>query len=555
MIEKNLQSARLYLALIFLGAILVFIAEALYSKHYPYPFEYDSATYVEMADNLRLGLGLKETASLHAYNEDLTTVREWPPGFPAMLAALSITGLSGADAARVLVGISLFLLPCAMVFALRPIIGTGPAVAVAILASSSPLVLRFGYVAMADGPFLLMVTLSLGLLFRCSLPGTPLKGLLLSGLFAGIAYALRNAGTALFSAVIATFVVAWMTGMLERREALRRAGMWVVGASVVVLPLLFRNYLAAGGLQPYTWTPAEFGFLTNLRQYMGQQLRDFGGFHELAMLPWHTTLFFTTAVPLMAALAIALVRLWPSWRPATRFGVLVMAFYCASGIAMIVTIATIYRFSDVGLPPRYSFQYTWLLFAIVAAAWTTREKRLGRFGIITAGAVLLALVAGRVSYLKEEVTVAQQAAIAYSRLADLSHGLPIEARELAQTKPWTLSQQIKHLIAADTTLVGALKLLPDEAYLVGHPGDVMRLHTKRQVRSIFVDNSPAKVWSEVAEVRQHVDAGRPMYLIFTPSEAMLRAGDWQRAMLATLPINFTLVERAPNRMIFAAVSR
>lgn len=555
MIKQNPQSVRTYLMLLLFGAFLVFATEELFSKHYPYPFEYDSATYVEMARNFQMGLGFKETASLHSYNEDLITVREWPPGFSIILSALSLTGLSGAEAARLVVKLSLLLLPCTLVFALSPVIGTGYAIGATILSMLSPVLLRFGYIAMTDLPFLLMVSLSLGLLFRCSMPSTPVAGLFWSGIIAGLAYVLRNTGLALFAGVIAAFVIAWIAGVLDWRQALQRGALWALGALAAALPLLVRNFFVLGQVQPYQWPKSQFSFLTNLRQYGGLQLRDFGGFHSLTMLPWDAKLFLVTAIPLTIMLVIALARCWAVWMPVTRFGILTLALYFAAGSAMMVLSATLYRFSDVGLSPRYPIQYTWLLFALVAAPWVHQQQRPSRLGMMIAATVIFALVAGRVAYLNDEVTKARQAAKAYSHLDDLSHNLSAEAREFQQTQPWTLDQQIKRIIASDTSLVEAVHRLPEDGFLVGYPGDVIRLRTARRVRSLQRVMTPEQVWVELVKVRKHVDPERPVYLILYPTSSMLQSADWQQRILTLTPPNFNLVERTSNRMIFEAITR
>jgi 4-amino-4-deoxy-L-arabinose transferase-like glycosyltransferase len=540
---------RIYLFLLAFGLLLMFSAEALFSNHYPFPFEEDSATYIEMARNLRLGEGLKETPPVDAFNQDMVDVSVWPPGYSVLIWALASTGLSEADAARLIAKTSLVLLPGALFFALLPLLGRRLAIVVAVLSVLSPVVLRFGYIGMSDLPFLLMAALSLGLLFRYNAPGRALQGLFWSGIVAGLAYTLRNAGTALFAAVIASFFAAWVTGILNRRQALTRGGIWVVGALVGVVALFVKNLMVFGSLQPYAWPASELGFLFNLRQYLGLQLRDIGGFHILAEFPWHTIPFLLASGLVTGLLAWALVRAWPAWSPRQRFALLTLLLYFGAGSAMMILSATLYKFSDVGLSPRYPIQYTWLLLAIVAAAWVTGRQR-GRTYFVTLTLVLSVLMAGRVVYLQDEITKARQASLAFRGLVDMTHGLSAAAQTQIKAQRWTLNERLKKVVADDVSLNAVLQDLPRDAYLIGYPGYVIRIKTAQAVRSLYGIQTLSEVWTTTSKVRQHVDPGRPLYLIFYPPPSVFLLPDWQDKMLATMPSNFNLVERTANRMIF-----
>lgn len=550
MTDNNPPSARIYLWLLILGLLLALSAEAIFSNHYPFPFEEDSATYIEMARNLRLGQGLKETPPVDAYDQNLIDVSVWPPGYSVLILALASTGLTETVAARFIAKASLVLLPGALVFALAPLLGRRLAIGVAFLSVLSPVVLRFGYIAMSDLPFLLMASFSLGLLFRNSMPGRALQGLFWSGIVAGLAYTLRNAGTAVFAAVIASFFAAWATGILSRSQAAVRGSIWVLGALLGAAPLIVKNLIVFGSLQTYSWPPSKLGFLFNLRQYLGLQLRDFGGFHSLAQFPWHTLPFLIVGGVLTSFLAMALVRAWHTWSPSQRFGLLTLLLYFSAGCAMMILSATLYKFSDIGLSPRYPIQYTWLLLAIVAAAWATGGRSSSRADMITLALVLSVLVAGRIAYLHDELTKAKNASDAYRGLADMTHGLPAMAQTQIQKQPWTLNEQLKRVVAEDSSLMAALQRLPEHSYLIGYPGYVIRITTGREVRSLYGTATPQDVWAAAVETRRHVDSRRPLYLIFYPPPSIFLLADWQQEMLVNMPTGFSLLERTANRMIF-----
>lgn len=555
MTDTKPASTRTYLWLLLFGLLLALAAEAIFSNRIPFPFEEDSATYVEMARNLRLGQGLKETPSVEAYNQDLIDVSVWPPGYSVLIWALAGTGLSEIRAAGFIASASLVLLPGALVFALLPLLGRRLAIVAAVLSVLSPVVLRFGYIAMTDLPFLLMAAFSIGLLFRYSMPARALQGLFWSGIVAGLAYTLRNAGMALFAAVIASFFAAWASGILSRSQAAVRGGVWVLGALLGAAPLIAKNLIVFGSLQPYSWPPSQLGFLFNLRQYLGLQLRDFGGFHSLAQFPWHTLPFLIVGGILTGLLAMALVRAWHTWSPRQRFGLLTLLLYFGTGCAMLILSATLYKFSDIGLSPRYPIQYTWLLLAIVMAVWASNGRSISRARKITLALVLSVLVTGRVAYLHNEISAAKDAADAYRGLADLTHGLPATAQALYQKHPWTLDAQLKRLVAEDSSLAAALQRLPEHAYLIGYPGYVIRLATGQAVRSIYSSATIQEVWSVAVKTRQHVDQRRPLYLIFYPPPSIFLLADWQQAMLAGMPPGFSLLETTANRMIFQAVAQ
>ncbi|MDP2025297.1 hypothetical protein [Sulfuriferula sp.] len=555
MTDTSIPAARTYFWLLLLGLLLTLSAEALFSNHYPFPFEEDSATYVEMARNLRLGQGLKETPSVEAYNQDLIDVSVWPPGYSVLIWAIASTGLTETAAARFIASASLVLLPSLLVFALLPLLGRRLAIVVAVLSVLSPVVMRFGYIAMTDLPFLLMAAFSLGLLFRYSTPERALQGLFWSGIVAGLAYTLRNAGTAVFAAVIASFFAAWITGILNRSQAILRGGVWVLGALLGAAPLIAKNLIVFGSLQPYSWPRSQLGFLFNLRQYLGLQLRDFGGFHSLAQFPWHTLPFVIVGGILVSLLALTLVRIWPGWSPRQRFALLTLLLYFGAGCAMLILSATLYKFSDIGLSPRYPIQYTWLMLAIVMAAWASTRRTITLTGKITLALVLSVLVMGRIAYLHNEFSEAKDATDAYRGLADLTHGLPATAQSLYQKHPWTLDAQLKRRVAEDTSLTATLQRLPKQAYLIGYPGYVIRLMTGQAVRSIYNSATPEDVWLVAIKTRQHINPHRPLYLIFYPPPIIFMSADWQQAMLTSMPTGFSLLERTPNRMIFQAEMR
>lgn len=552
MTDNTPPPARTYLWLLLLGLLLALAADALFSSRIPFPFEEDSATYVEMARNLRLGQGLKETPPVEAYDQNLVNVSVWPPGYSLLIWALASTGLSETIAASYIARASLVLLPGVLVFALLPLLGRRLAIIVTLLSVLSPVVLRFGYIAMTDLPFLLMTAFSLGLLFRYSTPGRALQGLFWSGIVAGLAYTLRNAGMAVFVAVIVSFFAAWATGILSRSQAVVRGGVWALGGLLGATPLIAKNLIVFGSMQPYSWPRSQLGFLFNLRQYLGLQLRDFGGFHSLAQFPWHTLPFLIVGGILTGLLAIALHRVWPTWSPRQRFTLLTLLLYFGAGCAMLILSATLYKFSDIGLSPRYPIQYTWLLLAIVVAVWAGNGRPATRTGKIAFALVVSMLVMGRVAYLHNELNEAKSASNAYRNLTDLTHGLPVSAQALFQKQPWTLDAQLKKQVAEDPSLTATLQHLPKHAYLIGYPGYVIRLTTGQAVRSIYNIATLQDVWSAAIDTRRHVDASRPLYLIFYPPPSIFLLKDWQQAMLVSMPLGFRLLEKTPNRMIFEA---
>lgn len=550
MTDIKTTTTHTYLWLLLLGLLLALSAEAIFSNHYPFPYEEDSATYIEMARNLRLGQGLTETPPVEAYDQDLIDVSVWPPGYSVLIWALASTGLTETTAARFIVRASLVLMPGVLVFALLPLLGRRLAIVVALLSVLSPVILRFGYIAMTDLPFLLMVAFSLGILFRYSIPGQALQGLFWSGIVAGLAYTLRNAGTAVFTAVIASFFAAWVTGILSRSQAAVRGSIWVLGALLGAAPLIAKNLIVFGSVQPYSWPRSQLGFLFNLRQYLGLQLRDFGGFHSLAQFPWHTLPFLIVGGVLTSLLAMGLVRTWHTWAPCQRFELLTLLLYFGAGCAMLILSATLYKFSDVGLSPRYPIQYTWLLLAIVMAVWASNGRATTRIGKITLVVVLSLLVTGRVAYLHNEFTKAKDTSDAYRGLADLTHGISAVAQTQIQKQLWSLNEQLKRVVAEDVSLIAALQRLPEHAYLIGYPGYVIRITTGWKVRSLYGTATPQDVWRAAVETRLHIDPRRPLYLIFYPPPSIFLLADWQQEMLANMPPGFSLLERTASRMIF-----
>ena len=521
-----------YLLLILFGVVGTGAYVVLFGDLW-YPFNPDSAAYIEAARNLLAGNGLVQTPSLRVTDSDLSAFVLWPPGFPTLIAIVSLlTGLAPEDSTLLLARAATALVPMTLAFALRPLLGQTPGGIVGLLAFASPLLLPHGFLAMSDVPCLLLIATSLGLLLRSVESPKALWFLLASGLLAGFAYSVRNAAIAYFAAVAATFVLSIPLRIETIRVTARHGVLWILGCLLAVAPMWVRNLMTVGGLDTYAMAPTGGDPVLMARSLLAHSLGDTTGSTAASMLAWDAKWFALLVLPTLALISFALWRQWRGASRTARFGILSLLTYVGAGNAMIAIAATKW-FGTID--PRLVIQYTWVMLALLACAlvplsnapWSHWRKA-AALGIVSALAVSYLLFHAH-SYQRERII---------ADTLDHAQGLKQAVKSLPDPT-WILRMQLARLSASDRELLATATNLPRDILPISNASYIFRIETGSPVRSLFledIDISDA-LEDEIQKIRrQH--RTRPIWLAFLPSNRLVKTGedpDWRAPLREALP--------------------
>ncbi|MCX7375453.1 MAG: hypothetical protein NTY94_01795 [Alphaproteobacteria bacterium] len=347
---------------------------------YASPWIGDSPAYMEAARSLLRGEPLYNRFGF----DPPTPIYLWPPGFPTLIALVSLTGLGVLQAGMVLSAGGVAAAVPAAYWAVRPALGRWAAGGVAMLCLSGPGIILYANTFGTEPVFLCLVLLALGCMIR--------GRFLVAGFVVGLSLLLRNTGLALVPALgIAILVGARGLGPV-RAAALRAAA----GLAGPVLVLVLFNVLAHGTLRPYIMAPST--------RPLALILQDMGRFLTFAVVP-STTLaeqvpwILPLAGSVLVCLAALAVALWRSDMPlALRRAHGAIATYALGGIAITVLGRLRYEWG-AEITVRHASQYDWAILSLAAAVAAMPLLRWARpAGIAIAGvaATIIVLRAGDV---------------------------------------------------------------------------------------------------------------------------------------------------------------
>jgi hypothetical protein len=526
-----MRTATIHIALLILGIVAVGMHSSLFGELW-YAYNPDSAAYIDAARNVLAGRGLVITPGLMIADRETVPFTLWPPGYSSLIAGLSaLTGLPPKLSALWIARGAAALIPAALAFSLRPLLGLPMSAAIGVLCLLSPFALEHGFLAMSDLPLLLLVVLSFGLLIRAWEGKAAVGGLLLSGLLAGLAYSVRNAALAWIAAVLVAFILAAPLQLCPWRTVLRRGLFWLTGLLVVLIPMWVRNLLLTGSLGTYEAPPAGGDPVSLSRGFLAFLLKDFSGSAQVGLLAWDAKWFAVLVIPLLLLAAIFLVRRWLRMESADRFGLLLLLLYLGAGSAMVVIAAVKWL---GGIDPRMVIQYSWILLALGAAALAPAPGLpWGRWRLGFALTILIALLASRMLFHFEVLARERHIAGILDAHPDLDQvvgSLPDES--------WVLRMQLARLHAADEGVAKIVTELPSETLAVSNMGYIYRIGNRRPVRSIYLKyyDGPEALREALGEARS-VHKGRPIWFGFMASNQMLKSADgsWRASVLAGLP--------------------
>jgi hypothetical protein len=509
-----------------------------------YPFANDTAGYLQEARNWLRGEGFLRGTDWTDITREWAAFPLFPPGFAIEIAGLSKLGLSLPHAALAAAWLSWLLLLPAISYALRPLVGRWVAMAIAILAVSSPGFVEYGYLALSDAGMTLLSVLSLGILIRQSYHQSACwQAILLSGFLAGCAYSLRNAAAVLPLTVIAYLGLSLLTRQSNWLTTLRTGLIWGGGFALLAFPLFFYNFHTFGSIQPYFSAHGEvnFGAIKAFRVSLWSLLLDLSAWRAMADMAW-------SIVAMALLLPATLLLLWAGWQrwrrsaQAVRSALLLLSLYAGLGFALVVWGRSHFDWVEVTLTWQL-MPYSWAVFAGIAWALQTdtpQENGSSRTHTLLLLGALLA--AGRLGSI--QIDLHREADI---RAAVDAHGYMAAARLFPDS---VLTNRIKQNTRHDHDLMNLLKSLPYQAHIVSNQAQLLSLETGRHIRSF---DPTARNLTELAALRRHI-GDRMVILAMLPTNAILRsaqADTWQDETLHQISSGYRILMRTPTVLVIS----
>jgi hypothetical protein len=363
-------------------------------SHDLWTYSWDSAPYVETAIRLHDGEGFSHRV-IHGIGRDIwEPLTLWPPGYSLMIAVVMCFGVSaplaGLIVSVVAAGVSLVLLS---LICLRFMNWMVAAPLVGVIAVS-PGFQMISAQCLSDSAFYMWVLASVYCIVAWSRNETGWRWLLAAGVFAGAAWLTRNAALSLLAATMGFFIIhlAWR----KWRDVARAAVTWGAGFAICAVPLIVRNLVAFGELNPYDMPPSDISFGENLKQAINVVARD------LTTFEFAGAVAARLAIPLIILTVCAVAFLL--WRWKRKGGHLLQLLqhrrvelfflgYAGLYAAIIVVGRTRYRWGEV-ISTRYMVQIDWpllLLLAVLAGVVLQlfRMNAMRQNLMIAAGFVLL----------------------------------------------------------------------------------------------------------------------------------------------------------------------
>jgi len=512
-----------------------------------YPYANDTTGYVQEAQNLLHGEGLVRGTGWTDTKAESAATPLFPPGFALEIAGLSYMGLNLPHAALAASWLAWLLLLPAIAYAVRPLVGRWAAMVVSVMAVSSPGFVEWGYQALSDSGMALFSVLSLGVLARhdCSQRGK-WGAVMLSGLLAGVAYLLRNAGAIVPVTVTAFFGLSVLTRQLEWRSTLRSGLLWAAGFAVLAFPLFFYNLHMFGRIQPYIAAhgATDVSVLSALRLSLWSLLLDLTAWRTVAEIAWSGVALGLLVLPTGILLSWAGWLRWQRSLQTERSALLLFLLYASLGFAMIVWGRSRFDWVEVTLT-RQLMPYSWAVLAAVTwILWPSELAANNSAGRGPAAALvlvgLLMMLAGRFDSIRTD----------HQREAKIQDAIDKYgyAATAAKFPDAILTNRIKQNTSRDRVLIALLKALPDNAHIVSNHGPLLGLETGRHVRSF----DPTQTNLATLAALRPLLGNRALILVMIPTNTVLRSAEadtWQEDTLRRIGTKFKILLRTPTALV------
>ncbi|WP_310447391.1 glycosyltransferase family 39 protein [Thiobacillus sp.] len=371
---------RIFAPLWFIGVVCALMAVHLLMRTPAFPYNPDSASYFEQARSLvQSGTALETPYGLDATDKQASIL--FPIGYPVVLALLSLPGFDSAATALALSRVSSLLLPLLLFVGFRGLLGAPRAALLAGLATLSPGVLMFATLGTPDLPALLLAVAAVAIVLNARAR----HWLMLGGLIAGSAYAIRNAHIALLLAIALYYGYRLLTEAAQRRATLLDALAFLLGAALILVPVLLRNVLLFGVFNPYQMEPSTLSVLHNVRTFVQEVAYDVSGWRALGVFVAWSAAGAAVFLGFTASAGWLLGRSWQHLPPARSQTIVLCTLYAAIGASVVIAARSRYEWGEM-INTRHTLQYAPFLWATLLAALPTQP----RWRPVTAGLVLLA---------------------------------------------------------------------------------------------------------------------------------------------------------------------
>jgi len=428
---------------------------------YRYPYAVDSASYVDMARSWRaVGQPLVTPWDVDQGPDAIPQVL-FPPGFAAVIAALTPWAGNELRAAQWPSRWAAVLLPVIILLLFRGAVSDRALLWVATVAVLTPGVREWHYMAYSDVPALLLAVGALGCLAR----GVAWVGaasrwrgvwLFFAGTLAGVSYTVRNASLAVLFASALVLVYA---ACRERRVRWDSAW-WMVGAAPWVLALWIYNLRTFGHLQPYVMPPSTRSWAANVGDYGVSQLADLG-------IPSHWLNPLCATLLLLILVAALAYRGWQLKSQAKRQGMLVLvAVFTLCGATMLVVSRSRYEWGGF-IDARYTLQYAWAV-ALAIALWAADVQR----------------------------PIVQWLCRALA-MAVLGMLLLAAVQDVTRWQGWGAQSWL--ILSKDPAVRIAVQAMPSDTLMASNAAAFLRLDAKRAVREIEVGGTDADFVATLAQ--------------------------------------------------------
>ncbi|OAI17436.1 hypothetical protein A1507_10965 [Methylomonas koyamae] len=408
-------------------AISLLIAAHLYFYAPIFPYSPDSASYIERARNLKSAGNLLDIPyGVIPGDVDQIENHLFPVGYPLVLAAISVLGVDPKVASVAIGNLSSLLLPFMLFWTFRRGVGNDSmALAIVGLSVLAPGLLTNAPYGLTDVFSLLLVVAAVGCVLRLETAA----GWFLAGILAGVAYSVRNANLALLAALALYACYYWKSSRQPERHAVVRCTLaGVCGVSLVVLPMLLRNFWVFGAMNPYQMEPSTIGLVENIRTYIEALMKDVTACKECArFIAWSIPGLLTIFWAFFFAFFWLYRFGWQLMGKSQRNAVFFSGVYFALGSCLVILARTRYQWGEP-INLRHVFQYTPFLFLIMLSIMQHLSCRMQKFFTL----VLFGLCVFRAAYAIDKANFVSKKPHFY---ANLQNALSSGRDHLCSAKP------------------------------------------------------------------------------------------------------------------------
>ena len=324
------------------------------------PYGVDSASYIDQARNFMARgvfevtpFGIEESESIYVPD------KLFPPGYPLVIAISSLLLQLPVEVIAPFLSLAaLILLPVVIVYSFHRVLGLLPALGVGILVALTPAAVRQGCIAYSDLLSLILVIYAVNRLLAA---GNKSASWFCLGLLTGFSYLLRNANLGLLLTIALYLLWRFIVEPENRREYLKNGVIWLGANALLVVPLLVRNFLVFGKLQPYWMPPSNVSLAENSHDYLEAQLDTLLAFNGLDRLLAGTLWGIVLLLMLVALIVQQLITTWQHWQKIEQHAFFIAFSYAAIGAAMVIAARTKYQWG-IHISARHVLPYSCFVF-------------------------------------------------------------------------------------------------------------------------------------------------------------------------------------------------